>query len=116
MISPFNAKGQSIGLVLSGGGAKGVAHIGLIQALEDNGIPIDTFIYTWCRMVFTIDSGNAGVGKVKWNIGNLTTCKVSVVFVAPNFRANYFTLAATCAVFLNYVSGVFCDFYFKIIA
>lgn len=31
----------SIGLVLSGGGAKGVAHIGLIAALEENAIPID---------------------------------------------------------------------------
>ncbi|MDE6126365.1 MAG: patatin-like phospholipase family protein, partial [Muribaculaceae bacterium] len=33
--------GQSVGLVLSGGGAKGIAHIGVIQALEDNDIPID---------------------------------------------------------------------------
>lgn len=32
---------QSVGLVLSGGGSKGIAHIGVIQALEDNGIPID---------------------------------------------------------------------------
>lgn len=31
----------SVGLVLSGGGAKGIAHIGVIQALEDNNIPID---------------------------------------------------------------------------
>ena len=32
---------QSVGLVLSGGGAKGIAHIGVIKALEDNDIPID---------------------------------------------------------------------------
>ena len=32
---------QSVGLVLSGGGAKGIAHIGVIQALEENDIPID---------------------------------------------------------------------------
>ena len=32
---------QSVGLVLSGGGAKGIAHAGVIQALEENGIPID---------------------------------------------------------------------------
>ena len=31
---------HKIGLVLSGGGAKGVAHIGVIQALEDAGIPV----------------------------------------------------------------------------
>lgn len=32
---------QSVGLVLSGGGAKGLYHIGIIQALEENDIPID---------------------------------------------------------------------------
>lgn len=32
---------QRVGLVLSGGGAKGIAHIGVIKALEENGIPID---------------------------------------------------------------------------
>ena len=32
---------QSVGLVLSGGGAKGIAHIGVIKALEENDIPID---------------------------------------------------------------------------
>jgi NTE family protein len=30
-----------VALVLSGGGAKGVAHIGLLQALEENDIPVD---------------------------------------------------------------------------
>lgn len=30
-----------VGLVLSGGGARGAAHIGVIQALEEAGIPID---------------------------------------------------------------------------
>ncbi len=32
---------QKVGVVLSGGGAKGVAHIGVLRALEDEGIPID---------------------------------------------------------------------------
>ncbi|MFW6224233.1 MAG: patatin-like phospholipase family protein, partial [Bacteroidota bacterium] len=32
---------QRVGLVLSGGGAKGVAHIGVIKALEENHVPID---------------------------------------------------------------------------
>lgn len=34
-------KPMSVGLVLSGGGAKGVAHIGVIKALEEHNIPID---------------------------------------------------------------------------
>ncbi|KAG6846048.1 hypothetical protein H0H87_006412 [Tephrocybe sp. NHM501043] len=33
--------GKSIGLVLGGGGARGIAHLGLIRALEENEIPID---------------------------------------------------------------------------
>ena len=32
---------QSVGLVLSGGGARGLIHIGVIRALEERGIPID---------------------------------------------------------------------------
>jgi NTE family protein len=32
---------QKVGLVLSGGGAKGIAHIGILKALEENNIPID---------------------------------------------------------------------------
>ncbi|OAA81203.1 Patatin-like serine hydrolase [Akanthomyces lecanii RCEF 1005] len=33
--------GKSIGLVLGGGGARGIAHIGIIRAIEEAGIPID---------------------------------------------------------------------------
>ena len=41
VLGAFCAYAESVGLVLSGGGAKGIAHIGVIQALEDNDIPID---------------------------------------------------------------------------
>lgn len=34
-------KAQTVGLVLSGGGARGYAHVGVIKALEEHGIPID---------------------------------------------------------------------------
>lgn len=37
---PF-VQAQKVGLVLSGGGAKGMTHIGIIRALEENNIPID---------------------------------------------------------------------------
>ena len=36
----INAR-ETVGLVLSGGGAKGIAHIGVIKALEDADIPVD---------------------------------------------------------------------------
>jgi len=40
-IFPAKIYAQKVGLVLSGGGAKGLAHVGVIKALEENHIPID---------------------------------------------------------------------------
>lgn len=36
-----NASSQSVGVVLSGGGATALAHVGFLKALEENDIPID---------------------------------------------------------------------------
>ncbi|AEO66946.1 d4302673-7576-4743-b15c-6248a035c281 [Thermothielavioides terrestris] len=33
--------GKSVGLVLGGGGARGIAHIGIIRAMQEAGIPVD---------------------------------------------------------------------------
>jgi lysophospholipid hydrolase len=33
--------GKSVGLVLGGGGARGIAHVGIIRAMQEEGIPID---------------------------------------------------------------------------
>lgn len=37
----FNGSSQKVGLVLSGGGATGLAHVGVLMALEEAEIPID---------------------------------------------------------------------------
>ncbi|MDP2387364.1 MAG: patatin-like phospholipase family protein [Bacteroidota bacterium] len=37
----FQLKAQKVGVVLSGGGGGGIAHIGVLKALEENEIPID---------------------------------------------------------------------------
>lgn len=39
--APAKGRRKKVGLVLSGGGAKGVAHVGVIKVLEEAGIPID---------------------------------------------------------------------------
>lgn len=41
LLLPSVALAQSVGVVMSGGGAKGLYHIGVLRALEENGIPID---------------------------------------------------------------------------
>lgn len=33
--------GNSVGLVLGGGGARGAAHVGMLKAIQEAGIPID---------------------------------------------------------------------------
>lgn len=38
---PLRSQNEKVGLVLSGGGASGLAHIGVLKALEENHIPID---------------------------------------------------------------------------
>ncbi|MBF9239238.1 patatin-like phospholipase family protein [Hymenobacter sp. BT683] len=42
----FQAQAQRVGLVLSGGGAKGLAHVGVLRQLEKNKIPIDYIVGT----------------------------------------------------------------------
>lgn len=41
MLLCLSGQAQSVGLVLSGGGASGLAHVGVLKALEENAIPID---------------------------------------------------------------------------
>ncbi|MEX1239217.1 MAG: patatin-like phospholipase family protein [Cyclobacteriaceae bacterium] len=42
----FSTSAQKVGLVLSGGAAKGLAHVGVLKALEENEIPIDYIVGT----------------------------------------------------------------------
>lgn len=43
---PLSASRPKVALVLSGGGARGLAHIAVLQALEEEGIPIDMVLGT----------------------------------------------------------------------
>lgn len=40
-ISSFQLRSQKVGLVLSGGGASGMCHVGVLKALEEHNIPVD---------------------------------------------------------------------------
>ena len=46
LISSHILVAQKVALVLSGGGAKGIAHVGVLKALEENEIPIDFIVGT----------------------------------------------------------------------
>lgn len=44
--TPIESQRKKVGLVLSGGGAKGMAHIGALKVLEEIGMPIDYIVGT----------------------------------------------------------------------
>jgi NTE family protein len=46
LVFTSQVQAQKVGLVLSGGGAKGLAHVGVLKQLEANGIPVDYIIGT----------------------------------------------------------------------
>jgi len=46
LTSSHAVEAQKVGLVLSGGGAKGLAHVGVLKVLEKNRIPIDYIVGT----------------------------------------------------------------------
>ena len=41
ILNVYVLKAQKVGIVLSGGGASGIAHIGVLKALEENNIPVN---------------------------------------------------------------------------
>jgi len=66
---------KKIGLALSGGAAKGFAHIGVLQVFKENNIPIDfisgtsmgAFIGGLYSIGYSVDSLEAIVRKIQWN-------------------------------------------------
>ncbi|KAG9306288.1 hypothetical protein G9A89_018171 [Geosiphon pyriformis] len=70
--------GKSVGLVLGGGGARGIAHIGVIRALEEAGIPIDmvggTSIGAFMGGLYARDSDNVAIfGRAKAFSGRMSS-------------------------------------------
>ena len=67
------ASGRAVGLVLSGGGARGLAHIGVIRALTERGVPIDAI-------------GGASMGAI---VGALCASGLDADAIAAQMRAEY---------------------------
>ncbi|KAG0255243.1 phosphatidylcholine and lysophosphatidylcholine phospholipase [Mortierella polycephala] len=68
--------GRTVGLVLGGGGARGIAHIGVIRALEEAGIPIDivggTSMGAFIGGLYARESDNVAIfGRAKMFAGRM---------------------------------------------
>ena len=77
---------QKVGLVLSGGGAKGMTHIGIIRALEENNIPID---YIAGTSMGAIIGSLYAMGYSPDDMVELLKSDTSLFFSKPN---EYFTV------------------------
>lgn len=72
-----------IGLVLSGGGARGIAHVGVLRALEEGGIPIDCIAGTSMgAVVGGLYASGIGVDSLE------VLARRSDLFLAPTSYAN----------------------------
>lgn len=69
--------GRSVGLVLAGGGARGFAHIGIIKALLEAGVPFDRLGGTSMGAIIA-----AGLAH-EWGVEELTE-RMRAVFVSDN--------------------------------
>lgn len=87
-----------IGLVLSGGGARGIAHIGVLAALDSVGIPIDLIVGTSIGAVigglyaagYTPQEIEVFGRDINWHQLFSNTPNRSSVFASRGTAANYF--------------------------
>lgn len=70
----FAAERPSVALVLGGGSARGFSHIGLIRALEENGIPVDMIVGT------SMGSIVAGLYAGGYSVENMTELVTKLQF------------------------------------
>ena len=74
--------GRGVGLVLSGGGARAYAHIGVLRAFTEADVPVD--FYGGCSMGAII----AAAAAVGWDIDELTE-RIRETFVKSNPLSDY---------------------------
>ncbi len=77
---------QKIGVVLSGGGAGGLAHVGVLKALEDNNIPID---YITGTSVGALVGGLYAAGYSPDEIEKLVVSQKFIDFTKENLEEKY---------------------------
>ena len=87
--------GKAVGLAMSGGGARGYAHIGVIRALKESGIPIDgvsgvsagSFTAAFCMM--GLDSDESAAASLDYIWKNSFTRDPTLPIVALLSGKNY---------------------------
>lgn len=73
-----------VGVVLGGGAARGFSHIGLIQALEENGVPIDLLVGTSMgSIVSSLYAAGYSVENMRHIVTTLDTAQLMDLTIPP---------------------------------
>lgn len=86
LILSFYTQAQKVGVVLSGGAAKGIAHIGVLKALEENNIPID---YTTGTSMGGLVGGFYAAGYSPSEMEYIVNSKDFQEWVTGNFETDF---------------------------
>ena len=81
-----NLSAQKVGVVISGGGAKGLYHIGILKALEENNIPID---YISGTSMGAIVAGLYASGYTPWEIEKIAVGPEIPIWVSGKMAPEY---------------------------
>ncbi|MBP6785964.1 MAG: patatin-like phospholipase family protein [Candidatus Promineofilum sp.] len=77
-----------LGLVLGGGGARGLAHIGVMQVFQREGIPVDLIAGTSMgALVGALYAAGVPIATVKEEVGRLSSLKEQLKLVDVNLSA-----------------------------
>lgn len=82
LLSPPGSQGQKVALVLSGGAAKGCAHIGVLKALEEHNIPVD---YITGTSIGALIGGLYAAGYSPWEIEELLAAEDFMRLISGTF-------------------------------
>ncbi len=91
----FRQERPKVGVVLSGGGAKGIAHVGVLKVLKEKNIPIDyiagtsmgSLVGAMYAVGYSADSIASILKSVDWDA--IMFDKVPRNFIGPDFRDGY---------------------------
>ena len=91
---------ESVGLVLAGGGIKGMAHIGVVRAMEEFNIPID---YVGGTSMGAVIAGGVSFG---WDSRHLTEIAKELAASRPTTDYNYLP-------FISFIKGNQIEFFLR---
>ena len=86
LLAALSVQAQKVGVVLSGGGVKGLYHMGIIKALEENGVPVD---YVAGTSMGAIVAGLYAIGYSPEEMINLALSDEVRTWVAGRIDSRY---------------------------